>query len=84
MAVLEHYYAHIRVLDPEVSEDEQVPPPAHSPSGVGTEDFLSGLSPDLRKRAYRALALALHPDQGGDDEAFKRLQDWRGSRGDQG
>lgn len=73
VAILEAYCDRIEVLEPEV-------PPSPPTGGGGEGDSvlpeLSGLSPELRKSAYRALAKVFHPDAGGNDAAFKQLQEW--------
>jgi len=73
VAILEAYCDRIEVLEPEMP----APPPAGAQAAVPVAlPELSGLSPELKKSAYRALAKVLHPDVGGNDTAFKELQRW--------
>lgn len=45
-------------------------------SAAEVDEVMEAVPPHLRKKAYLALAKVLHPDAGGDEEAFKRLQGW--------
>ena len=76
VGALEHYYESIAVLNPEILEGG----PVVSPLGA-SESLLSGLSPELARKVYLALAKVLHPDVGGDEGAFKALQVWKDSSG---
>lgn len=42
---------------------------------AATYAFLSELDTDVRKKAYRALSLALHPYVGGDSEVMRAVND---------
>lgn len=69
VAVLEHYFPDVEVVAPE--------PTGGGESGAALPlDGLGNLPPELAKKLYRAAARVLHPDTGGSEEAFKRLQVW--------
>ena len=72
VAVLQCYYEQVSVLDPE--------PSAHVAESAQQQSFLDTLSPELAERAYKALARVLHPDVGGNEEAFKALGTWAQGR----
>ncbi len=79
LETLEHYYEddEIKVLDPE----EGAVPLGGDVVAADPLTAMDGLDPALAKKAYRALASVLHPDAGGDEDAFKRLQDWKAGQG---
>lgn len=71
---LQHYFDEVDVLPPEEAEDPE-------PVFVEGHAFLDALPPHLIDRVYKSLAKALHPDAGGNTEAFVGLQKWAESRG---
>lgn len=70
IAVLEWYFGEVVVLAAEPLATALRPLSA----GAGP---LDGLPMELREKAFKALARVLHPDVGGSNEAFTKLQAWR-------
>jgi hypothetical protein len=59
-------------------EAEWTPPPPPRPKPVDpykTLHLLPSAPPEVVKAAYKALAMKLHPDHGGDTEAMQRIND---------
>ena len=76
VAVLEHYYDYLIVLEP---ESTQV---ASEPGSETATSILEGLTPEQAKAVYRALGQVLHPDKPtGTNEAFQRLRQWAEKHG---
>lgn len=70
LAILEWYFGDVRVLEPEV-------PPPQLGGEIRDAHGVLDLPPELRERAFRALAKVLHPDAGGSNDAFAKLTAWR-------
>ncbi len=67
--ILERHCDNVIVL----SDDEPAAAPAQLPAGTDPGALLMSLCPDTAlPKVWRAIAGALHPDSGGDEEAFKQ------------
>lgn len=83
MTVLNRHYDEVVVIEPQPA----VEPPQHASSISGDPygAMLRLASDKTLAKVYRVIAAALHPDAGGDADAFKRLGEaWAAVKADRG